>query len=95
MAANNPMRDASDPVRRGYDCAACGRFVVTAVDGLFRNPPVGSPARFCGPACRQAAYRRRQARAPEDTPRQLTGGRTRRLAPPLNRPNTSSIIKPP
>ena len=93
MTTDNALRDASDPGRHGYHCAACGRFVVTAVNGLFRNPAVGSPARFCGPACRQAAYRRRRAGATERTPRQLTGGRTRRLAPPSDRTNTSSITK--
>jgi hypothetical protein len=77
------MRYASDPVRHGYHCAACGRLVVTAIDGLFQNPDVGSPTRFCDPSCRQAAYRRRRAGAPENTPRQLTGGRNRRLAPSL------------
>jgi len=82
MTASGPMRYASDPARHGYHCAACGRFVLTGIDGLFRNPAAGSPARFCSPACRQAAYRRRRSRVPEDTPRQLTGGRTRRLAPP-------------
>jgi hypothetical protein len=80
--AENLMRYASDPARHGYHCAACGRHVLTAIDGLFHNPAVGSPARFCSPACRQAAYRRRRAGAPENTPLQHRGGRTRRLAPP-------------
>ena len=83
-STENPMRYASDPTRHGYHCAACGRFVITAIEGLFHNPAVGSPARFCGPACRQAAYRRRRAAAPEDTPLQHSGGRTKHLAPPSN-----------
>ena len=87
----SPLRYASDPARHGYHCAACGHFTaacghftLTAIDGLFHNPAVGSPARFCGPACRQAAYRRRKAGAAEDTPRQPKGGRTRHLSPPPN-----------
>jgi len=76
------MRDASDPVRReGFWCSSCGRFKVTAIEGVFRNPPAGSPARFCSPRCRQAAYRRRRAGAAEDAPRQHRGGRGRRLGP--------------
>ncbi len=50
--------------------------------GLWANPRVGSPRRFCDPACRQAAYRRRRAGVAEDTPRQVTGGRDRRLTDP-------------
>ena len=37
MTGNKPMRDTSDPSRHGYHCAACGRLVVTAVDGLSRH----------------------------------------------------------
>lgn len=74
------MRDASaSPRPEGFWCASCGRFKVTAVEGLFRNPPVGSPSRFCSPGCRQAAYRRRRAGVAEDAPRQHSGGRGRRL----------------
>lgn len=78
------MRDALTPspdgyARWGFTCQACGTGSVTTVDGLFTNPERGSQQRFCSPACRQAAYRRRQAAAPENTPRQHTGGRTRRL----------------
>ncbi len=81
------MRDASDhPDHYGFTCPVCARFIVTAVDGLWRNPAVGSPRRFCSPACRQAAYRRRRAGAPEDTPRQPTGGRDRRLTQPTPPP---------
>jgi hypothetical protein len=76
------MRDASDPsAREGFTCPVCRRFIVTAVDGLWRTPGVGSARRFCDPACRQAAYRRRRAGAAEGTPRQPTGGRNRRLNP--------------
>jgi hypothetical protein len=74
------MRDASDqPVRHGFTCEACGRFRVTAVEGIFSNPEVGSPNRFCDHACRQAAYRRRKAGVPEGTPLQRQGGRGRHL----------------
>jgi hypothetical protein len=78
------MRDALPPnpaglTRWGFTCQACGKLTVTAVDGLFTNPPRGSRQRFCSPACRQAAHRRRQAHTAEDTPRQPTGGRSRRL----------------
>ena len=74
------LRNASDrPQPEGFECACCGRYLVTAVEGLFRNPQRGSPARFCSPACRQAAWRRRQARVPEDAPAQLEGGRRRQL----------------
>ncbi|MGH9157109.1 MAG: hypothetical protein ACRD1K_15010 [Acidimicrobiales bacterium] len=77
------MRDASDqPRREGFTCEGCGRLTVTAVEGIFRNPTVGSPRRFCTPACRQAASRRRRAGIPESTPRQHQGGRGRRLTPP-------------
>ena len=56
------MRNASEPPRRhGLICASCGTYTVTAVDALFSNPRVGSPQRFCSPACRVAAWRRRQA----------------------------------
>ena len=77
------MRDACElPGREGFTCPVCARFIVTAVDGLWRNPNVGSPRRFCSPACRQAAYRRRRAGAAEDTARQTTGGRDRNLTKP-------------
>jgi hypothetical protein len=49
------MRDASDSgTREGFTCPVCGRFVVTAVVGLYSTPTSGSPERFCDPACRQA-----------------------------------------
>jgi hypothetical protein len=76
------MRDASDrPAREGFVCASCGRFVVTAVEGLWRARRAGSAQRFCDPACRQAAYRRRRAGVGEETPHQTKGGRNRRLNP--------------
>lgn len=76
------MRYASgEPARDGFTCAACHRSITTAVDGLFGRPRSGSPQRFCSPACRQAAYRRRKADIPENTPLQPAGGRRRRLKP--------------
>ena len=76
------MRDTSlEPERSGFLCAGCGRFIATAVAGLFARRRAGSPQRFCDHACRQAAYRRRCAGVDEDTPLQLAGGRNRRLAP--------------
>jgi len=77
---NNGMRDASDrPDRTGFVCQVCGRFTTTAVEGVYSNPAVGSPRRFCTPGCRQAAYRRRRAGTAEATPLQHHGGRRRRL----------------
>ena len=74
------MRDASDPpTREVATCECCGRSDVIAVEGLFANPKPGSPRRFCSPACRQAAYRRRRAGVEENTPPQRQGGRNRRL----------------
>jgi hypothetical protein len=74
------LRDASrEPARELFRCQCCGRDVVTAIDGLYRNPQPGSPRRFCDPACRQAAYRRRLAGVDESTPAQRDGGRRRRL----------------
>ena len=76
------MRDASNhPDRQGFVCQACGRFITTAVEGLYTNPAVGSPQRFCTPRCRQAAYRRRRTGAKETTPLQHHGGRSRSLKP--------------
>ncbi|MDA8301192.1 MAG: hypothetical protein M0005_06525 [Actinomycetota bacterium] len=75
-----PMRDASgEPRRTEFVCACCQRTITTAIEGLFYNPPVGSPQRFCSPSCRQAGWRRRRAGAPEATPLQWRGGRSRRL----------------
>jgi hypothetical protein len=82
------MRDASDrPAREVSRCDCCGRQTVTAVDGLFRNPKPGSPRRFCSPACRQAAYRRRRAGVAESTRPQRSGGRDRSL-------RTTEEVKP-
>ena len=72
MSGTTPdgMRNASDPpARHGITCASCGAFTLTAIEGLFSNPRVGSPQRFCSPACRAAAWRRRQAGVHENTPR--------------------------
>ena len=78
------MRDALPPSRSGlprygFTCQACQQVVTTEITGLFTNPHRGSTQRFCSPACRQAAHRRRRAGVAEDQPRQHTGGRTRRL----------------
>jgi hypothetical protein len=74
------MRDASDrPDREVSVCECCGADTVIAVEGLFSNPKPGSPRRFCSPARRQAAYRRRLAGVAETTPAQYRGGRNRRL----------------
>jgi len=74
------MRDASDPAAREVSrCECCGTDTLIAIEGLFRNPTPGSPRRFCSPACRQAAYRRRQAGVAESTRPQRTGGRNRHL----------------
>jgi len=74
------LRDASErPARELFRCQCCGRDIVTAIEGLYRNPKPGSPRRFCDPACRQAAYRRRRAGVDESTPAQREGGRGRRL----------------
>ena len=77
--APDRMRNALEHGRHGVTCASCGAFSVTAVDGLFSNPRVGSQQRFCSPACRVAAWRRRRAGVAEDPPKQRTGGRSRRL----------------
>ena len=75
-----PMRNASEePRRTEFVCARCRRVIPTAIEGLFYNHPVGSPQRFCSSSCRQAAWRRRRAGVPEDTPLQWRGGRYRRL----------------
>jgi len=72
--------------RTGLACQCCGTLIVLSVEGLFVWPSRGSNRRFCTPACRQAAYRRRQADAPEDTPAQHHGGRGRHLSPPPDHP---------
>lgn len=76
------MRDASrEPNRNEFTCPVCERLITTAIVGLFTNPAVGSPRRFCTPGCRQAAYRRRRAGIEETTPLQHRGGRSRSLNP--------------
>jgi hypothetical protein len=78
------MRDTSPaspdaPQRDGFTCAHCGRLIITRIEGLFDDPNRGSRQRFCDHACRQAAYRRRNAGIPETTPPQRQGGRNRSL----------------
>lgn len=86
MGVDPRMRDASrSPARDGFTCEACARAVTTSIEGLYTNAKVGSPTRFCGPACRQAAYRRRQAGVAENTPLQYHGGRGRSLRDPDRR----------
>jgi hypothetical protein len=80
MTTTSRMRNASPlPARNELTCACCGKTIVTAVEGVFYNPPVGSPRRFCDPACRQAAWRRRRAGSDETAPPQRSGGRNRSL----------------
>ncbi|MGH9155392.1 MAG: hypothetical protein ACRD1K_06035 [Acidimicrobiales bacterium] len=89
------LRDASPEAgREGFECSVCGRFIVTALEGFWRNPSVGSRRRFCDPACRQAAYRRRRAGVAEDTPRQSSGGRDRRLTRPPSPPSKEVPTSP-
>lgn len=83
------MRDALPPTpdgraRYGFTCPVCNRDIATSVDGLFHNPDRGSRQRFCSPGCRQAAYRRRRAGAPANTPLQHRGGRNRSLTTNTN-----------
>jgi hypothetical protein len=78
------MRNALPPNRSGlprygFTCQACRQVITTEITGLFTNPNRGNTQRFCSPACRQAAHRRRRAGVAEDQPRQHTGGRTRKL----------------
>jgi hypothetical protein len=75
------MRDASHRPARGVSyCECCGADTVIAVENIFRNLQPGSPRRFCSPACRQAAYRRRRAGITETTPPQRDGGPNRSLS---------------
>jgi hypothetical protein len=73
------MRDPLPPTldglaRSGFTCQACDHTVITTIQGLYDNPAVGSPQRFCSPACRQAAWRRRQAGTAENTPANTPAG---------------------
>jgi len=79
-AYDTPARPGGEPKRTSFVCGCCGRTVVTAVEGLYYNPPAGSKRRFCDPACRQAAWRRRKHGISEAAPLQRKGGRSRRLA---------------
>ena len=36
-----------EPERTSFVCACCGRTIVTAIEGLYYNPAVGSKQRFC------------------------------------------------
>ena len=79
------LRDAfPEPARETFTCPCCGKTAVTAVHGVLANPDVGSPTRFCSPACRTAAWRHRRAGASERTPIQRRGGRGRNLTAPPN-----------
>jgi hypothetical protein len=84
------MRNASDPpARHGITCASCGAFTLTAIEELFSNPRVGAPQRFCDPACRAAAWRRRQAGVHENTP---PTAHRRSITPPAPRcPTTRNL----
>jgi hypothetical protein len=79
-AYGTPPRPEDEPQRTSFVCACCGRTIVTAVEGLYYNPALGSKQRFCDPACRQAAWRRRKAGVSEAAPLQRKGGRSRQLA---------------
>src|SRR5258707_14318679 len=85
MTADDPMRYASDPARHGYGCAACGQFMLTGIDGLFRNPAVPQPdsaAPHAGrpptavidPGSQGIRPASSQAAAPEATHHHPTGG---------------------
>ena len=63
----------------GIHCQCCGRKIVFSVPNAWELTERGSTRRFC--ACRQAAYRRRRAGVPENTPAQRQGGRGRGLKP--------------
>ncbi len=78
-ACDGPARPDDEPRRTSFVCACCGRTVVTAVGGLYYYPAAGSKRRFCDPACRQAAWRRRKHGVSEAAPLQRKGGRSRRL----------------
>jgi ribosomal protein L24E len=82
MRDASPLPPNSDGLQRtGLHCQCCGRIIVRSVEGLYSIPARGSSQRFCSAACRQAAYRRRQAQALENTPLQKHGGRGRHLSP--------------
>ena len=73
-----PNRFGEPPT--GFACARCGRQIVTSIAGVPARRAAGSPQRFCSPACREAARRRRRAEVPENAPLQPGGGGTRSLA---------------
>lgn len=74
---------------RGFTCQACGRLVVSDVDGLFHDPEHGSPQRFCG-----LAHCRRKAAVIENSPRQPSGGRDRKLATTRDQPPQPDLEPP-
>lgn len=64
---------------------------------LQRRRGPGRPQRFCGSACRQAAYRRRRQRLPQDTVRVKPGGRLKlrsRLAMSVGRHELVALFDP-
>jgi len=61
---------------------------------VLTRTPRGSAQRFCTPACRQAAYRRRRAHVAEDTPPQRHGGRDRHLNPSPQTPEPDKTVTP-
>ena len=73
-AYKRPARPEGEPQRANFVCACCGRTVVTAVEGLYYNPAVGSKQRFCDAACRQAVGQPPRA----DTADNAAGKRDRR-----------------
>ena len=73
-----PNRFGEPPT--GFACARCGRQIVTSIAGVPARRAARSPQRFCSPACREAARRRRRAEVPENAPLQPDGGGTRSLA---------------
>ncbi len=47
------LRDAlPEPGREGFVCGPCGRFIVTAICGLYRARARGSARRYCSASCR-------------------------------------------
>jgi len=77
--SDRAMSGPAEVAPAGFTCPPCGRFVRTDLDGVLWRARSGSPARFCSPGCRQAAYRRRRAGAGEGVPLQRDGGRNRSL----------------
>lgn len=74
-----PRRGSPEGQPAGFICPPCGRFVATDLDGVAWRARTGSLPRFCSPACRQAAFRRRRAGVDEGLRLQREGGRNRSL----------------